>query len=411
MEPGTNPTVAYDALIRDICQCASSSTGANLYTGLVRILAEGLGMHTAVIARSDGSAAPPRATPIAAWHEGRQAQLAAYDLCGSPCDATSAQSYCHIPHGVQGRYPEDEILIKLNAESYLGMRLDDASGRQIGLIWLIDTRPITQPEELAGILRLCAQRVAIEMIREDLENELRLAIRHAESANKVKSAFISRVSHELRTPLNGILGLSEMLQETQTTERDRDYCAMIQSSARSLIHIVNDLLDFSKLAAERMTIESIAFDLDRLMREVCVSTRAGQPRHAVELVHGIAPGCAARRIGDPLRLRQVLTNLLGNALKFTTTGTVSLHVEAVDATQVRFTIDDTGIGMNEEQMQRLFQPYTQVDTSIARRYGGTGLGLSIVKGLVERMHGRISVRSSPGQGSRFTVEVPLPQAV
>jgi signal transduction histidine kinase len=278
----------------------------------------------------------------------------------------------------------------------------------------VDARPMRDPVTGDQVMQLNARDIG------DLKASqaaLEAAREAAEAASQAKSSFLANMSHEIRTPMNGVLGLTELVLQTELTERQRKFIELAHNSAKGLMVIINDLLDVAKIEAGRVVIESHPFSLHDCLREALHPLLLLAHEKGIQLHARVQPGVPQRAIGDALRLRQVLINLVGNALKFTDKGEVRVEVEQADSSEapadgarhlrLRFSIHDTGIGMTPEQIAQIFDPFTQADGSITRRYGGTGLGLTIVQRLVGLMGGTVTVASQPGAGSCFSFSVDL----
>jgi signal transduction histidine kinase/ActR/RegA family two-component response regulator len=325
--------------------------------------------------------------------------------------ATALGSQLHRPISAPLRRVSDAALAVSTTSDY-GVRLDarEAGTRELGVLVDAFNHMLSQIQSRDSDLKQHRDRLEEEVAARTAE--LTLARDRAEAASRAKSEFLANMSHEIRTPMNGVLGMAELVLDGELSPAQRDGVETIQSSAQSLLGIIDEILDFSRIEAGRLPIDPIPCDLSSLAADVVRSLAGRADQKGIVLrctVDASTPPCA---VVDPGRLRQVLLNLVGNAIKFTSTGDVSLDVRGQGAlpdgrTLVVFVVRDSGIGIEATRLRAIFDPFTQADGSMTRRYGGTGLGLTICARLVQLMGGEIDVQSTPGVGSTFTVRLPL----
>jgi signal transduction histidine kinase/CheY-like chemotaxis protein/CHASE2 domain-containing sensor protein len=289
---------------------------------------------------------------------------------------------------------------KIQTDIIDGIDTEDTSVLS-GILLLIED--VTAPKQLQSLLIERERDTQQELTKENFA--LEKARQLAESAGKMKSAFLANMSHEIRTPMNGVVSLTELLLETKLNDEQRDFVETIRSSSDTLLNIINEILDFSKIDSGEMQLEKINFNVTNCVEQVIEVLANNAYSKGIELSCRVDPNIPAELQGDPTRLTQVLTNLIGNAIKFTDTGGVSIDISAIATTDrqttLYFQVQDTGIGIAPDSQEKIFQSFSQADSSTTRQYGGTGLGLSISKRLVNMMGGEIGVISAPGAGSSF----------
>ena len=302
--------------------------------------------------------------------------------------------------GREDEWLDDRMRLHQSPDVSLEQQLGD--GR-----WL---RVLEQPTPDGGRVGLRVDITGLKQQQADLENARLLA----EAANRAKSAFLANMSHEIRTPMNGVVGMAELLCDTSLTEEQRLFAETIKSSGEALLVIINDILDYSKIEAERLTLHPEPFDLERIIHEITMLLQPRARAQGIDLLIDYDMFLPTRFVGDPGRVRQVLTNLIGNAVKFTSKGHVLVRVVGLEdeasKQQLHVTVEDTGIGISPENLEHVFGEFNQVESQQNRKFEGTGLGLAITRRLVERMGGEVWVDSELGKGSSFGFRVTLPVA-
>ena len=315
-----------------------------------------------------------------------------------------------VEDDVRQRYPENSYFKTLNARSFASTPMYSNSGDVIGNIGLIKSSPILHTDGLNQVLTMfsLAAAVSIERERQESEHDARVL---AEEANAAKSLFLASMSHEIRTPMNGVLGTVGLLKHSPLQSDQVELVDIISESAGSLLRIIDGILDFSKVEAGEMELEQEAINLQHEVESACGALKAIAAHSDVDVLLFTHPDLPPSIVSDAVRLRQILTNLLSNAIKFSANqgrrGEVDVRVELSSASAFSIVVRDNGIGMNEEQIARLFEPFTQAEVSTTRRFGGTGLGLSITRHLVTLFGGELGVTSTLGESTTFTATLPF----
>lgn len=404
-------------------ELANADTAKEGSLSVVRTLCQRLSWSAGCVWLKGAAAAPGASGGFiyaAGWHEtgeGGDAFLAASESA-QPENVETPEDSDWLNRWVadlscENAYPRAAAAVECGLQTALAMPFY-GGGEIQGVLELFNVSGEEPDETVLQALDGICNQLGQFIVRKNAETELIRARDAAEAANRAKSDFLATMSHEIRTPMNGVLGFAQLLQQSSLLPQQADFVSAIRTSAESLLMVINDVLDFSKIESGKMELERRALSINACVEEAMETVSSAAAEKRLDFVARIDPSVPDSVTGDVLRLRQILVNLLGNAIKFTPAGEVVMEVTAGRATAegvpVTFTVRDTGIGVAPERLAHLFQPFHQAGTSTSRRYGGSGLGLAICRRLVDLMNGTISATSQPGAGSQFTFTIPLPPA-
>lgn len=392
--------------MRLIFEATSRAIGLEFFRPFTRNLASLMQVKYAGIAVA-GVPDKHSARIISLWNGSSFIEDYNYKLDGTPCEKVVGQQIRFYADHVQELFPNDTDLVRFNVVSYWGVPLFDSDKKALGHLFIMDHRPMKQESWKESILKIYASRAGLELERVRAHQDLIRAKERAEVANRAKSDFLANMSHEIRTPMNSILGFTDYLLENTGEDSHREKLEMIHQSGTHLLNIINDILDLSRIEVGKLRIQKRAFTLHNLLKSIHTSLEIKARQKDLCLNFRLQNIGEQRTWGDPHRIGQILINLIDNAIKYTESGCVTLFADHYDDC-FRFTVSDTGVGIPPQKLKSIFIPFEQINRGNENLNTGTGLGLAIIKKLLELMDGTIHVTSAPGEGSSFSVEIPLP---
>lgn len=397
--------------LREVVQGVSSAGGEIFFQNLMTSLTKAMGVKFAFIGKVIKDSQAVRTIVIC--NDGVIQENFVYALENTPCENVVDRSLCFYPSRVAEQFPKDKMLVDMDIESYSGIPLKDSYNRVIGLMSIMDNKPMLNKEIIVSLLKIFAVRAAHEIERLEAEKNLKeekekavILSQKAMEATKAKSNFLANMSHEIRTPMNSILGFSELLQQTSLDDKQQKYLDAVMTSGKLLVGIINDILDISKIEAGKIHLEVVEYDLEKTIHELMKIIVTQAKDKIYETYIEIDDDVPQIVKGDVNRIKQIFVNLLSNAVKFTETGEIGVEIrleKELSGQEILLhgIVKDSGIGIPKEKLDVIFESFSQVDESTTRKYGGTGLGLTITKAIVEAMDGKIYVESEEGKGSEF----------
>lgn len=396
-------------ILKGLVEATAATSGEEFYKNLVHSLATLLGMRYACVTQYT-TASPSRVITLANWANGHLDENMEYDISNTPCDVALKGKVAFYPEKVQELFPEDQLLVDMRVESFLGVPLFNPANEVIGHLVVLDDKPMKNRDELVSIMTIFAVRAATECVQQQAKKELLKSKKEAEEANLTKSLFMSQMSHELRTPLNAILGFSQLLNTDEidplTTEQT-EFVREILNAGEHLLELVNETLDLSKIKSGEIELNNETVNPKELIAECHKIAEILANKHHLELIHQCCGDCVVNINVDKIRFKQVLLNLISNAVKYNREkGSVIIECGVSHNCKLyRIRVKDTGIGMTAEEMIKIFEPFSR--TQKTKFIEGIGIGLSTTKQLVELMGGTIGVSSEVNVGSEFWIEFPI----